>query len=102
MNKWAVHITYFERSIYLGCFEIELDAKKAYEKALRELEQGLDLNILYPKWAKKSSKYKWVCFDKRSKTWTSRYKGKHIGCFKTEEEANEAVQNYIKQLNYDN
>jgi hypothetical protein len=97
MNKWAAHITYFNRSIHLGCFELETDAKKAYDKALKEWEQGLDLNILYPKRVN-SSKYEGVYWDKKNKKWAARYKDKYLGRFKTEIEAYEAREIYILNL----
>lgn len=99
LKKWRSAITFLYRCVYLGCYDSEIEAKNAYDKALSEINQGLDLNVLYPIGRSKASKYKYVCINKKSGKWTSNYKGKHIGYFKTEEEAYEAVQNYIKQLN---
>lgn len=99
LKKWRSSITFLYRCVHLGCFESEIEAKNAYDKALKEINEGLDLNVLYPKWRNKSSKYKYVSINKKKGKWTSNYKGKHIGYFNTELEAHEAVQNYIKQLN---
>lgn len=98
-KKWQANITFLYRCIYLGCYDSEIEAKNAYDKALDELNQGLDLNVLYSKGRSKTSKYKYVFLNNKSKTYTAKCKGKHIGCFKTEEEAYQAVQNYINQLN---
>ncbi len=96
-KKWKACIYFVNRLIHLGRFETEIEASNAYNKALNQINEGIDLNALYPK-RKKSSKYKWVCYDKRDKLWIVKYKSKYTGYFKTEIEAHEAVQNYIKQL----
>jgi len=48
-KKWLSSIYYKKRVICLGGFELEADAASAYQKALSEIKQGLDLNIIYPK-----------------------------------------------------
>jgi len=48
-NKWVARIQFKGRQINLGMFKLEIEAKNAYDKALNEWKQGLDLNILYPK-----------------------------------------------------
>lgn len=98
-KKWRAGIYFSNRHVHLGSFKYEIEAKNAYDKALNELNQGLDLNVLYPKWRNKTSKYKYVCFFKRRNKWMSIYKNKFIGYYETELEAYQAVQNYIKQLN---
>jgi len=97
-NKWVVIFRFKGRQINLGLFKIEIDAKNAYDKALSEWEQGLDLNLLYPKGRNKSSQYLGVSWHKQKKKWQAKYKGKYIGIFKTELEAHEAVHSYILQL----
>lgn len=96
-KKWRADIQFGDRLICLGSFKIELDAKSAYDKALEEWERGLDLNVLYPIRVE-YSKYLGVTWDKRRNRWQARYKGKHLGCFDTELEAHQAVQNYIVSL----
>ncbi len=100
-GKWKAGIYYSGREIRLGLFELEIDAANAYQKALKELNNGLDLNILYPKRVN-TSKYKWVIFDNKAGKWKAVFKWKYLGLFKTELEAHEAVQNYIKQLKNEN
>lgn len=95
-KKWGVKINFKGRSINLGSFELEIDASNAYQKAKKEWEQGLDLNILYPKRIK-TSKYKGVTWDKKNLKWVATYNGKWIGRFKNEFEAIEAIEKYIKQ-----
>lgn len=96
-KKWEACIKFRDRSIHLGCFELEIDASNAYQKALSEWEQGLDLDVLYPK-RTKSSRYEGVYWHKKTKKWTASYMRKHIGSFDTEIEAYEARQKYILQL----
>ncbi len=96
-SKWYAHITFKKRYIYLGLFELEIDAHYAYQKALKEWEQGLDLNVIYPKHIK-TSQYKGVYFENRSGKWIAAYKRKFIGYYNTEIEAYEARENYIKNL----
>lgn len=96
LSKWSVKINFKERYIHLGHFDEEVDAANAYQKAKKEWEQGLDLNVLYPKKVK-TSQYIGVSFDKVNEKWVARYKWKYIGRFKTELEAHKAIQNYKKQ-----
>lgn len=100
-KKWRATIRFKDRSINLGCFELEIDAANAYQKARKEADAGLDLDILYPKRIK-TSKYKGVHWSKIAKMWIVQIeiKGKkvYLGRFKTELEAYEALQNYIKNL----
>jgi hypothetical protein len=98
MNKWKSALRFNGRVIHLGHFELEIDAAKAYQKALKEYNDGLDLNILYPKGRNKSSKYYGVSWNKSRCKWEAKYKGKFIGLFNTEIEAHEAVQKYIAKL----
>jgi len=97
-NKWRASIYFNDRRVHLGYFDSEIDAANAYEKAKKEAEQGLDINILYPKGKHKTSKFVGVSLIKSSLKWRAIYRGKHLGVYDTELEANEAVQNYIAQL----
>jgi hypothetical protein len=101
-KKWGCAIFYKKRRIHLGLFYDELEAANAYNKALVSLEQGADLNLLYPK-EEKTSKYKGVDLNKRSGRWRARVPSKHIGYFDTELEAYNAynywLQNNNKSLN---
>ncbi len=96
-NKWKAAIRYKGETIRLSVFSDELDAHNAYQKALSEINQGLDLNVLYPKRIK-SSIYKSIHFNKNKKKWVAVHKGKYLGYFPTESDANESVQNYIEKL----
>lgn len=98
MGKWYAMITFNDRYVYLGSFELEIDTNNAYQKAKKEADEGLDLNILYPKGRHKTSKYKYVCFDKRSGMWLAKYKNKSLGYHKTQEDANQIVINYLEKL----
>jgi hypothetical protein len=97
-KKWKASITVGKRMIHLGTFELEIDAAIAYQKALGELNAGLDLNVLYPKKIN-SSNYFGVSWDKQNRKWSAKYKQKFLGYFNTELEAHEAVEAYrIKVL----
>ncbi len=96
--KWYSAINFKSRVIHLGSFDLEIDAAKAYQKALGELNAGLDLNDVYPIGRKNASKYYGVCWVKKERKWKATYKRKYIGSFNTELEAHQAVQNYIASL----
>ncbi len=89
-SKWAAKILFKRRNISLGFYDIEVDAANAYQKALKELEQGLDLNILYPLRVD-SSQYLGVYWSNNKNKWVAIYKNKFLGYYKTELEAHEAV-----------
>jgi len=97
-RKWLARIMFNGRCIHLGYFELEIDAANAYQKALKELNEGLDLNILYPKKIK-TSQYKGIFWSKHKNKWVAKYKNKYIGHFNTELEAYEAREKYIANLN---
>lgn len=97
-KKWTARIEFKRRVIVLGTFELEIDAKNAYQKALEEWKQGLDLNIIYPKKVK-TSKYKGVYLNKKTGKWAAMYKRKWLGLFMTELEAHEEIKKYIAKLN---
>jgi hypothetical protein len=97
-KKWLSMITFKNKGINLGYFKEEIDASNTYQKAKKEADDGLDLNIIYPKGRNKSSKYKWVYFNKTRNKWQAKYKGKSLGYYFTELEAHQAVQNYIASL----
>lgn len=48
-SMWIARIRFGKRRIHLGYFDLELDAAFAYQKALAEWSQGLDLNEIYNK-----------------------------------------------------
>lgn len=97
-KKWCSSITFLYRNVHLGNFDSEIEASNAYNKALDEINQGLDLNVLYPIGRSKTSKYKHVIWFKKNQKWLAKYKGKYICLRNTEEEAHQAVQEHIKNL----
>lgn len=96
-NKWVAKIQFNGRLIHLGYFKHEIDAHNAYQNALKLINEGVDLNILYPKKVK-TSQYKGIYWDKYVNKWRARYKGKYLGIFDTELEAHEAREKHIKSL----
>lgn len=93
-KKWFCSIFFKGVLIYLGLFDFEKDASHAYQKALKEIEQGLDLNILYCKGRNKTSKFKYVSWNKMANKWAARYKGKHLGYYDNESDANNSIIKY--------
>jgi len=85
-KRWRAAIHFKGRKVSLGYFTTEIAAGTAYQKALSEIESGLDLNQVYPKRIKKGSS-KHVYWQSRDKKWQVTIKGKYIGQFNTEEEA---------------
>jgi hypothetical protein len=92
-GTWQARITFNYRAISLGCFILEIDAANAYQKALGELNDGLNLDILYPK--KINNKYDGII--KHGNKWLSMYEGNVIGRFYTKIEAYEFRNNYINK-----
>lgn len=97
-NKWSSFITYNKKHIFLGNYESEYQAHLAYQKALKEINEG---TFIVPK-RKKSSKYKGVSYMKKDNVWMSyictKNKTIYVGCFKTEDEAYNAKLNSLKSL----
>lgn len=96
-KKWFASIWFKKRLIHLGSFDIEIEAANAYQKALKEIEQGLDLNVIYPKKVN-SSQYIGISWDKQKRKWIAKYKKKFLGRFDTELESYEAREKYILTL----
>jgi hypothetical protein len=92
-NKWRSIIYINNKVKHLGLFTLEEDAAKAYQNALKMLNEG-DLSFMEPK--EYSSKYKCVYWVKNANKWRSQItingKKKHLGYFTSEEEAHEAYQ----------
>jgi hypothetical protein len=86
--------------INLGHFTTEEKANEYYQNALKAIENGTE--IMSAKRIK-TSKYLGIHFCKTEMKWRSivpiNEKRKTIGYFKTEQEAYEARENYIKKLN---
>jgi hypothetical protein len=95
-GKWVAVIYFKDRAIHLGRFESEVNANFAYKKALKDIEQGLDLNILYPKWRNIKNKYQGVYFHKSTNRWEAYFGKKYLGSFTSELEAYQTRENYIK------
>lgn len=99
-GKFIANIHINGRQKHLGCFNSEIDAFSAYEKALSDYN---NFNIV-PVYNKKTSKYIGVCWIERRKRWCATIrindKNKQIGYFKEEEDAHNAYQlhkNLIKK-----
>jgi hypothetical protein len=102
-KKWVVIITYSGKQHYLGCFEAEEDAARAYDRAARA-HKGEKAQLNFPQSnfpaegesgsknsSKYSSKYRGVCWYKRNSHWEAniQHDGKQhsLGRFEDEEEA---------------
>lgn len=101
ISKWVSRIQYEDKLVYLGCYDNEIDASNAYQKALAKVKDNtFNPDEYKPKW---SSKFKGIYFQKRSKKWTCQAringKQKHIGYFNTELEAHQALQKFKKDNN---
>jgi hypothetical protein len=93
-NKWAANIRYDGKKHYLGYFEDEEDAAKAYDIAARA-HRGEKAQLNFPAQGesglRESSKYRGVSWCKKSNKWKAqiKYDGKrqHLGVFENEENA---------------
>jgi hypothetical protein len=96
-NKWRTDIRINGNKKFLGLFTDEYEAHLVYQKALKMYHEG-DLSFMKPK--EYSSKYKGVCWNKKSNKWHTQIKldgkKKHLGYFTDEYEAHLA---YEKALN---
>jgi hypothetical protein len=75
---------------YLGIFNTEKEASDYYEKALKEFNDTGTVTVF-----KKSIFYsntKGITYCKRTNKWIAKVKKTHIGRFKTEDEAIQAIQ----------
>jgi hypothetical protein len=98
-KKWHSYIFFKNKLTHLGFFNSELDASNYYEKALKSIKNGNEIEIKKPN---KSSKYKGVYWNKKEKKWQSMItinkKLKHLGWFKNEFDAHLAYENKLKEI----
>lgn len=80
-QKWGAQIYFKKRSICLGYRENEDDAYLLYYKALKEFNEGLDLNLLYPKKVAFGGVYK------VKNRYKAIYKKQYLGSFVSIEDA---------------
>lgn len=95
-NCWVSHIYFGNKNIYLGSCSSEEEASELYENALLSIQNGEEISR---KVRSKISSYKYVSFEKRTNKWKAGFNYgdmKHLGYFRTELEAKEAVDNYLK------
>jgi len=99
-GKWKAHIHFNKKQRCLGYFMVEIDAHFAYQKALKEINEGTFV------WSakNKTSKYKGVHFNKKINKWVMSITintKRSVWYFNTELEAYTARQNKLKELNLD-
>lgn len=95
-GTWRAVISQNGNQIHLGIFDSEILASIAYKKALQEINNGMDLFLLYPKKDLSAKGTTYFC-NTRSR-WVSRFRGKHIGIFNSQKEAIIALDNYKKNI----
>jgi hypothetical protein len=96
-NRWRAEIRYNDKKYFLGLFKIEIDAHKAYQLALQQIDNN---SFIYTK-KKTASQYKGVSWNSRDKKWLASIirnkKQIRIGTFRCEIDAHLAYQTYISQ-----
>ena len=99
-SKWKSRLRINGKLIHLGVFTIKEEAYKCYKNAVEAIENGEEIKYNIKE---KNSKFKGISYCKRDRLWIAFYysdkKSKRLGGFKTEQEAFEARENYIKNLN---
>jgi hypothetical protein len=99
-KKWCSTIVCNNKKIYLGSFETEKQASDFYEQAVLCIEKGEEIPLKRKEY---TSKHIGVNYNKNIKKWHARFNnGKeriHLGFFKTEKEAYNAILNYKKVNN---
>jgi hypothetical protein len=98
-NKWVSTIYFNGENKHLGCFNCELAAAKAYQDALKSIENNTEIKVKEVVW---SSKYKGVSWYKNRNKWRStiKIKGKtyHLGYFDCELAAAKSYQDRLNSL----
>lgn len=99
-KKWTSKILYKNKAIHLGSFDSEQLAHEQYQIALQNINNDtFDFYCCNIK-PSCSSKYKHVSFCNRSQRWRAIVRSnnttKYLGCFKTEIEAAQCVEDYQK------
>lgn len=99
-RKFCSMIEQNGESVYLGVFKTKKEAKRIYNNALHLINNGGDAKCLIVR-HKYKNKHTGVSFHKSSNKWRSYYRenGKtiHIGLFKTEKDAKDALDNYLNK-----
>ncbi len=118
VGKWrALVYDDNKKQINLGCYASEIEAAEARDKCVLFLKMNRELNFPNKKEYfisqnlesfyllnvfKKTSKYKGISFDKKTKKWKAydikNRKSIHLGYFETELEAFESREKYLKNL----
>ena len=88
-KKFTSQIRFDGRVRSLGSFDTPEEASEYYQNALTAISNGTEIVSVK---RIKLSKYKGVSFNKGARKWVAFYNRKHIGVFKTEEEAYERLQ----------
>lgn len=95
-KKWHAHVRILGKNRYLGSFDDEVEAAKAYLFACDHPESIPPSHI-------KSSTYKGVCWNARKKRWRAQItidgKQVHLGWFSKEEDAHAAYEKEREQIN---
>ena len=108
-KKWRAYVRHNGKQVNIGTFDTEIAAAKAVDVWLRENGRAAEANFdesgsFVPRVSTKSSKYRGVCWDKKSKKWKASIKvaGKQewLGDFDDEAEAAKAYDTRARQLGY--
>ena len=93
-GRWVAQIKIIRKKNYLGTFDNEKEAAKAYDWACNEIKKGNEISTLS---LPKTSKYKGVSWHKNLQKWRAYIflngKQKHLGLFEDEEEAHLTYKN---------
>lgn len=95
VNKWMSSIYIDKKVKNLGYFENEEEANEYYQNALKAIENNQEIVI---KKRLVSSKYKGISYCKTKQKWVAQYKGKYIGRYILETDANNAYQKYLNGI----
>ena len=105
-KNFTAHIGIYNEYLYIGTFKSEKDAANAYKYILTLINDKKSLDYIKSEIKIKyapiySSKYKWVTWDKNKNKWIAQPyingKRKRLGGFNTEEEANNEIQQRLKE-----
>lgn len=97
-NKWAASISFNKKTVFLGYYDLEIEAANIYQKAVNDIERG----VFIPPAPVFSSAYKGVYWDNVNKKWMAKIRHNKIdynlGRYTSEQDAAQACQNKLKEL----
>ena len=99
-DKYVSYIHVENKNRFIGLFDTDIEASEQYNKCIKLLEQGKEIEVINNR--NKTSKYKGVSWCKNNISWRAvcsvKGKYKNIGYFKNEYEAHLAYEDFKNKI----